>query len=310
MKASAALRNNNQVAEVSGDDALMFHSNIKSLPLIHRGKVRDSYDAGRHRRLLVATDRLSAFDVVLADAIPRKGAALTSLSLFWLNRLKNVVPNHLIDLAPETVVLNKEYGQVAGRAMLTKELRPVPFEAIVRGYLVGSGYKDYQKTGVVCGITLPSGLRLAEQLHEPIFTPSTKAVKGHDENVDFDEMVKVLGPELAEQIREVSIKLYLRAAQYAFDRGIIIADTKFEFGVDEDGKLYLIDEVLTPDSSRFWPVDQYKVGENPPSFDKQYVRDWLEASGWDKKSPAPRLPQEVIEMTAQKYAQVVQILTA
>lgn len=286
-------------------------SQIHSLPLIHKGKVRDNYAVGENQMLIVATDRLSAFDVILSQPIPEKGAVLTQMAAFWFEKLGHVVPNHLTGVAPEDVVTPSERAQVSGRAMVVKKLKPLPIEAVVRGYIIGSGWKDYQATGQVCGITLPAGLKLAEKLPEPIFTPATKAAVGeHDENIPFSEMEKLLGADLAAQVREVSIRLYVEASQYAATRGIIIADTKFEFGLDEAGRLTLMDEVLTADSSRFWPADQYQVGISPPSYDKQFVRDYLESiPGWNKKPPAPQLPDDVIERTAQKYRQAYEVLT-
>ncbi len=288
----------------------LHESNLKSLKFLHRGKVRDLYEVDAQHLLIVQTDRLSAFDVILDDPIPGKGEVLTAVSNFWFDKLQHVIPNHLSGIAPESVVQGEaEKAQVHGRAFVTKKLKPLPIEAIVRGYLVGSGWKDYQKTGAVCGIALPAGLREAEKLPEPLFTPSTKAAVGdHDENISYAQAVELLGKEMAEKVRTATLALYTEAANYAATRGIIIADTKFEFGVDETGKLYLIDEALTPDSSRFWPADQYQVGSNPPSFDKQFVRDWLESSGWNKKAPAPRIPQEVLEKTAAKYREAQQRL--
>ena len=288
-------------------------SDIKSLPFLHRGKVRDIYAVGDDKLLVVQTDRLSAFDVILPDPIPGKGEVLTTMSNFWLNKLQHVIPNHLTSIAPESVVkTDAERSQIRGRAFVAKKLKPLPIEAIVRGYLVGSGWKDYQKTGKVCGIALPAGLREAEKLPEPLFTPSTKAPVGeHDENISFTQAVELLGKARANEVREATLRLYIEAADYAATKGIIIADTKFEFGVDEAGKLYLIDEALTPDSSRFWPADQYRVGSNPPSFDKQFVRDWLEASSWNKRDPAPHIPQDVLQKTAAKYREaLVQLMHA
>ena len=281
----------------------LLQSDLKSLPFLHRGKVRDIYAVGDDKLLVVQTDRLSAFDVILADPIPGKGEVLTKVSNFWFNKLQHVIPNHLTGIAPESVVRTEaERDQVRGRAFVVKKLKPLPIEAIVRGYLVGSGWKDYQKTGAVCGIALPKGLREAEKLPQPLFTPSTKAAAGdHDENISFAQAVELLGEARAREVRDATLRLYIEAADYAATRGIIIADTKFEFGVDETGKLYLIDEALTPDSSRFWPADLYRVGSNPPSFDKQFVRDWLEASGWNKRAPAPRIPRDVLQKTADKY---------
>lgn len=289
----------------------LYETRLHSLPLLHRGKVRDLYAVDARRLLIVATDRLSAFDVVLPTPIPGKGHVLTAVSNFWFRRLAHILPNHLTGDAPEDVVAPEERDQVAGRAVVAWRLKALPVEAIVRGYLVGSGWKDYQTGGAVCGIALPPGLRLAERLPQPIFTPSTKAAVGeHDENIDFERCSALLGPALAAQVREAALSLYTEAAAYAAGRGILIADTKFEFGLDADGRLTLIDEVLTPDSSRFWPADQYRVGENPPSFDKQYVRDWLTMSGWDKRPPGPELPPEVVERTAEKYAEALRRLTA
>ena len=288
----------------------LHESNLTSLPLLHRGKVRDLYEVDAQHLLIVQTDRLSAFDVILDDPIPGKGEVLTAVSNFWFNKLQHVIPNHLSGISPESVVKGAaEQAQVKGRAFVTKKLKPLPVEAIVRGYLAGSGWKDYQKTGSVCGIKLPAGLREAQQLPEPLFTPSTKAAVGdHDENISYAQAVELLGEKMAAQVRDATLALYVEAATYAATRGIIIADTKFEFGVDETGKLYLIDEALTPDSSRFWPADQYQVGSNPPSFDKQFVRDWLESSGWNKQAPAPRIPQDVLEKTAAKYREAQQRL--
>jgi phosphoribosylaminoimidazole-succinocarboxamide synthase len=290
----------------------MHESNLTSLPLLHRGKVRDLYEVDAKHLLIVQTDRLSAFDVILPDPIPGKGAVLTAMSNFWFEKLGHIIPNHLSGIAPESVV--KEAGekeQVKGRAFVTRKLKPLPIEAIVRGYLVGSGWKDYQKTGRVCGISLPPGLREAEKLPEPLFTPSTKAAVGeHDENISYEEAAKLLGESRAAQVRDAAIALYVEAANYAATRGILIADTKFEFGVDDEGKLYLIDEALTPDSSRFWPAESYRVGNNPPSFDKQFVRDWLESSGWNKKAPAPSIPKDVLQKTADKYHEALLRLTA
>jgi len=288
----------------------LHQSNLTSLPLLHRGKVRDLYEVDAQHLLIVQTDRLSAFDVILPDPIPGKGEVLTRVSNFWFDKLRHVIPNHLTGIAPESVVKGEdERAQVKGRAFVTRKLKPLPIEAIVRGYLVGSGWKDYQKTGAVCGIKLPSGLREAEKLPQPLFTPSTKAAVGdHDENISFERAIELLGEARAREVRDATLALYTEAANYAAGRGIIIADTKFEFGVDEAGKLYLIDEALTPDSSRFWPADQYHVGSNPPSFDKQFVRDWLESTGWNKQPPAPRVPQDVLQKTADKYREAAQRL--
>jgi len=281
----------------------LYQSTLSSLKLRARGKVRDIYDINDKYMLIVTTDRLSAFDVILPDPIPGKGRVLTRISNFWFKKLQFIMPNHLADIPLEQVVPDAaERAQLEGRAIVVKILKPLPVEAIVRGYLIGSGWKDYQKSGAVCGIKLPEGLQQAQQLPEAIYTPSTKAaVDQHDENVSFEQTVTLLGPELAEQVRDASLKLYKEAAAYAKERGIIIADTKFEFGVDEDGVLYLIDEALTPDSSRFWPADQYHVGISPPSFDKQYIRDYLETLDWNKTAPGPSLPPEVATYCAEKY---------
>ncbi len=281
----------------------LFESSLTSLPLIQRGKVRDIYAVGDDHLLIVTTDRLSAFDVILPDPIPGKGAVLTAVSGFWFKRLGDIVPNHLAGLTLEEVLPDAdERAQVNGRAVIVKRLRPLPVEAIARGYLIGSGWKDYQQDGRVCGIALPAGLQQAQQLPEPIYTPSTKAEVGdHDENVSFEQTVEQLGRDLAEQVRDVTLQLYREAAAYAATRGILIADTKFEFGLDASDRLTLIDEALTPDSSRFWPADQYRIGESPPSFDKQFVRDYLETLDWDKTAPGPTLPKDIIERTAEKY---------
>ena len=289
----------------------LHESNLTSLKFLHRGKVRDLYEVDADHLLIVQTDRLSAFDVILPTPIPGKGKVLTAVSNFWFKKLGNVIPNHLSGIDPESVVkTDAEREQVRGRSFVTKKLKPLPIEAIVRGYLVGSGWKDYKKTGAVCGIQLPAGLQEAQKLPQPLFTPSTKAAIGdHDENISYEETKKLLGAELAEQVKNATLALYTQAAEYALTRGIIIADTKFEFGVDAAGKLYLIDEALTPDSSRFWPADQYKVGSNPPSFDKQFVRDWLETSGWNKQPPAPQVPADVLQKTADKYREAQRLLT-
>ncbi len=290
--------------------AALFESGIASLPRIARGKVRDIYAVGDDKMLIVVSDRLSAFDVVLPDPIPDKGAVLTQMSNFWFEKLAHVVPNHLTGIEPQSVVRDEaEKAQVRGRSVVVKKLKALPIEAVVRGYLIGSGWKDYQKSGKVCGIELPKGLQQAQKLPEPIFTPATKAAEGHDENISFDQVVKLIGGPLAEQVRDVSIRLYAEAADYAAGRGIIIADTKFEFGTDAQGKLVLIDEALTADSSRFWPADSYRVGISPPSFDKQYVRDYLETLDWNKTPPAPKLPPQVIAKTAEKYREALQRLT-
>ncbi|RUQ38574.1 MAG: phosphoribosylaminoimidazolesuccinocarboxamide synthase [Candidatus Competibacteraceae bacterium] len=288
-------------------------SDVHSLPLLYRGKVRDLYTIDEHHMLMVASDRLSAFDVILPTAIPGKGAVLTAVSRFWFERTRAIIPNHL-DLAGKTLEQALpdplERARVADRAVVARRLRGLPVEAIVRGYLIGSGWKDYQSSGAVCGIALPAGLRLAERLPEPIFTPSTKAALGsHDENVSFAQIAAHIGPQRAEQVREVSLRLYREAAEYALERGIIIADTKFEFGLDEQDRLVLMDEVLTPDSSRFWPVDEYQPGVNPPSFDKQFVRDYLETLDWNKQAPGPELPAEIVARTVAKYREALQRLT-
>ena len=294
----------------------LYESSIKSLPLISKGKVRDIYAVGDDKLLMVTTDRLSAFDVVMGDPIPGKGIVLNEMANFWFGKLAHVIPNHLTGIDPQTVVAANEVSQVRGRAIVTKRLKPILVEAVVRGYLSGSGWKDYQATGAVCGIILPSGLKNAQKLPEPIFTPAAKAEVGeHDENISFSEVEQRIGSELAKKIRDVSIRLYQEASEFAATKGIIIADTKFEFGLDGEGQLVLMDEVLTADSSRFWPAASYQVGSNPPSFDKQFVRDWLEQATvngklWDKRPPAPRLPEDVIEKTAAKYKEALQTLTA
>ena len=289
----------------------VFETKLTSLPLLHRGKVRENFSVGDDKMLIVASDLLSAFDVILDQPIPEKGMVLTQMAQFWFDILADVVPNHLTGIAPETVVSAEEAPQIKGRSMVVKKLKALPIEAVVRGYLIGSGWKDYQATGAVCGIKLPPGMQMAAKLDEPIFTPATKAAMGeHDENIDFDTMSDVVGRDLAQQIRDVSIALYTKASDYAARQGIIIADTKFEFGLDENGALTLMDEVLTADSSRFWPADQYQVGISPPSYDKQFVRDYLESvPGWNKKAPAPTLPQDIIDKTAGKYRQAYEILT-
>jgi len=289
----------------------LHESDLPSLKFLHRGKVRDLYEVDADHLLIVQTDRLSAFDFILPTPIPGKGEVLTAVSNFWFKKLGHVIPNHLAGIAPESVVkTDAEKAQVRGRAFVTKKLKPLPIEAIVRGYLVGSGWKDYKKTGAVCGIQLPAGLQEAQKLPQALFTPSTKAAVGdHDENISFEEAKKLLGADMAEQVKNATLALYTEAADYALTRGIIIADTKFEFGTDADGKLYLIDEALTPDSSRFWPADQYQVGSNPPSFDKQFVRDWLEASGWNKQPPAPAIPADILQKTADKYREAQRLLT-
>jgi len=292
-------------------NATLFESNLKSLKFLHRGKVRDIYAVGDDKLLVIQSDRLSAFDVILPDPIPGKGEVLTAMSNYWFKKLGHVIPNHLTGIAPDTVVAADERAQVAGRAMVVRKFTPLMIEAVVRGYLIGSGWKDYQKTGMVCGIKLPPGLKEAQQLPEVIFTPATKAPAGqHDENISYEEAAKIVGTDLAAQVKKISIQLYSEAADYARSKGIIIADTKFEFGVDAAGKLYLIDEILTPDSSRFWPAAEYRTGISPPSFDKQIVRNWLETQPWDKKHPAPRLPAEVLANTSAKYREVLRLLTS
>ena len=289
----------------------LYESTITSLPLLGRGKVRDNYAVDNDKILIVTTDRLSAFDVVMNEPIPAKGKVLNQMSDFWFSKLSHIVPNHLTGVAPESVVAANEVDQVRGRAVVAKRLQPILVEAVVRGYLIGSGWKDYQATGAVCGIPLPAGLKMAAKLSQPIFTPAAKADIGeHDENISFDEMKKRIGNELANKMRDVSIQLYQAAADYAATRGIIIADTKFEFGLDEHGVMHLMDEVLTADSSRFWPADSYAEGISPPSFDKQFVRDYLETlKEWGKTAPAPALPAEVIEKTGAKYREALQRLT-
>ena len=286
-------------------------SNLTSLKFLHRGKVRDIYAVDEDKLLIIQTDRLSAFDVVLKTPVPGKGKVLTAMSSFWFRKLSHIIPNHLTEFSPESLVSTEELEQVVDRAFVVKRLKPLPIEAIVRGYVVGSGWKDYQKTGEICGITLPTGLQQAAKIPEgAIFTPSTKADLGaHDENISFAEAEKLLGSALAAQVRDKAIALYTEAADYAVKKGIIIADTKFEFGQDSTGKLYLIDEALTPDSSRFWPADQYVPGKNPPSYDKQFVRDWLETQDWNKKAPAPILPANILSQTSEKYQEVLRLLT-
>ncbi|WP_374593720.1 phosphoribosylaminoimidazolesuccinocarboxamide synthase [Aquabacterium sp.] len=299
--------------------ASLHTSTLSTLPLLARGKVRDNYAVGTDRILMVASDRISAFDVIMGEPIPGKGALLTRMALFWFELLKDVVPNHLTGDDPLSVVTPAEQAQVKDRAMLVKRLKPLPVEAVVRGYLAGSGWKEYQQSQSVCGVALPAGLKNASKLPEPIFTPATKAEVGeHDENISFEQTVALIGRELAEKVRDVSIQLYKKAADYALTKGIIIADTKFEFGLDANGTLTLMDEVLTPDSSRFWPIEGYQAafeaGANPPSYDKQFVRDWLEQATvngqpWDKTAPSPALPADVIEKTAAKYREALERLT-
>jgi phosphoribosylaminoimidazole-succinocarboxamide synthase len=299
--------------------AALHTSNIASLPLLARGKVRDNYAVGNDRILMVASDRLSAFDVIMGEPIPGKGEILTKMALFWFARLGHVCPNHLTGEAPESVVTPAEAAQVQGRSMLVKRLKPIMVEAVVRGYLAGSGWKEYQESGSVCGVALPAGLKNASKLPQPIFTPAAKAVSGHDENVSYEKVVEMIGPTVAGKIRELSLRIYQEAADFALTKGLIIADTKFEFGLDDEGNVVLMDEVLTPDSSRYWPVEGYQqafaAGQNPPSYDKQFVRDWLETvkvdgHPWDKTPPAPRLPKEVIAKTAAKYREALDRLTA
>jgi len=290
---------------------VLFETHLQSLPLLARGKVRDIYSVGDEHLLIVTTDRLSAFDVVLPDPIPGKGAVLTAVSSFWFERTRALVPNHLADVTLESVLPDRrEREQVEGRAVIVRKLKALPVEAIVRGYLIGSGWKDYQTSGAVCGIQLPAGLQLADQLPAAIYTPSTKAELGdHDVNIDYARSVDLLGADLAARVRDVSVQVYTEAARYATQRGIIIADTKFEFGLDDDGELLLIDEALTPDSSRFWPQDEYRSGISPPSFDKQFVRDYLETLDWDKTPPGPKLPEDIIRRTAEKYQEALRRLT-
>ena len=285
----------------------LLETSLHSLPLLARGKVRDNYAVGDDRILMVASDRISAFDVVMGQPIPGKGALLTRMALFWFKKLEHIVPNHLTGDAPESVVAPDEVAQVTGRSMLVKRLKPLPVEAVVRGYLAGSGWKEYQHNGQVCGVALPAGLQNASRLPQAIFTPATKAAMGdHDENISFARMVEIIGAELAARVRDISLKLYAEAAAYALTRGIIIADTKFEFGLDSDGRLTLMDEILTPDSSRFWPLESYQEGSNPPSYDKQFLRDWLESvevdgKAWNKQAPAPEIPGGIIKNTIENY---------
>ncbi|HEY0955883.1 MAG TPA: phosphoribosylaminoimidazolesuccinocarboxamide synthase [Roseateles sp.] len=295
----------------------LYESSLTSLPLLGRGKVRENYAVGEDRILMIASDRLSAFDVIMGEPIPGKGALLTKMALFWFAKLDGIVPNHLTGDDPLSAVATEaERAQIRDRAMLVKRLKPLPIEAVVRGYLAGSGWAEYQKTQSVCGVALPAGLRNADKLPAPIFTPATKAEMGdHDENISFEQAAGIIGADLAARVRDISIQLYQRAADFALTKGIIIADTKFEFGLDADGTLTLMDEVLTPDSSRYWPVESYAPGSNPPSYDKQFVRDWLEQATvdgkpWGKTAPAPALPPEVIARTVQKYEEALQRLTA
>jgi phosphoribosylaminoimidazole-succinocarboxamide synthase len=287
----------------------LFESSIKSLSRLGKGKVRDIYAVGPDKMLIVTSDRLSAFDVVLPDPIPDKGRVLNEMANFWFERLGHIVPNQLTGIDPESVVAEEEKPQVRDRSVVVKKLKPLPIEAVVRGYIIGSGWKDYQRTGKICGIELPKGLQQAQKLPQPIFTPATKAETGHDENISFAEVEKLIGADLAAKVRDISIRLYQEAADYAAGRGILIADTKFEFGLDANKNLVLIDEVLTADSSRFWPAHSYRVGVSPPSFDKQFVRDYLETLDWNKEPPAPRLPADVIARTSEKYREALQRLT-
>ncbi|HXJ54350.1 MAG TPA: phosphoribosylaminoimidazolesuccinocarboxamide synthase [Burkholderiales bacterium] len=287
----------------------LYESKINSLPRLGKGKVRDIYAVGQDKMLIVTSDRLSAFDVVLSDPIPDKGRVLNEMANFWFERLGHIVPNQLTGIDPESVVADDERTQVRGRSVVVKKLNPLPIEAVVRGYIIGSGWKDYQRSGRICGIELPKDLQQAQKLPEPIFTPATKAESGHDENISFEEVEKRIGAELARKVRDVSIRLYKEASDYAASRGIIIADTKFEFGLDGKNELVLIDEVLTADSSRFWPRDSYRVGVSPPSYDKQFVRDYLETLDWNKEPPAPKLPADVIARTSEKYREALQRLT-
>lgn len=289
----------------------LFQSDLPDLELIYRGKVRDVYAVNQAHLLIIASDRLSAFDVIMPQPIPGKGEVLTRVAKFWFNRTQHLVPNHLSTLGLSQVVPDPELRKIIGdRATIARRLDPLPIEAVVRGYIIGSGWKDYQSTGAVCGIPLPAGLKQAQKLDKPLFTPATKAEMGeHDENISFERVEKTIGKDLAEKVKTISIQIYSEAAKYAIERGIIIADTKFEFGLDEAGQLHLIDEILTPDSSRFWPADTYKTGVSPPSFDKQFVRDYLETLDWDKTAPGPDLPAEIIRKTAEKYAEAESRLT-
>ena len=288
----------------------ILETNLTSLPFLHRGKVRDIYAVGDEHLLVIQTDRLSAFDVILDDPIPNQGKVLTTMSNFWFKKFGHLMPNHMTDIDPLSLISEAERPQVEGRAIVVKKFKPLAIEAIVRGYIIGSGWKDYQKTGMVCGHTLPAGLQEGQKLPQVLFTPSTKAPMGqHDENISYAQTVDIVGAEIAAKVRDLSIQLYSQAAEYAATKGIIIADTKFEFGLDENNNIHLIDEILTPDSSRFWPASSYQVGMSPPSFDKQFVRDWLETQPWNKKAPAPRLPAEVAQQTGEKYAEALRLLT-
>ena len=298
--------------EQFSQSAPLFETRLRSLKKVHQGKVRDIYDVDAEHLLIVTTDRLSAFDVVLPDPIPFKGQVLTQISLFWFSKTSHMVPNHLSSLKIEDVITDpEERAQLAGRSMVVKKLTALPIEAVVRGYLIGSGYKDYMARGSVCGIALPPGLQMAERLPEPLFTPASKAPAGqHDENIDFDAIVKLVGADHAASIRRIALQIYALASEHARARNIIIADTKFEFGIDKAGNLLLIDEALTPDSSRFWPMASYKVGISPPSFDKQFVRDYLESLHWNKKPPAPHLPADILKRTSDNYREALRLLTA
>lgn len=291
---------------------VLFETSIPELPMIGRGKVRDIYSVGDNHLLIVTTDRLSAYDVVMPDAIPGKGEVLTKISLFWFNMMTDIIDNQLTDLEIDDVVRDAALcDRIRGQSIVVKRLKPLPIEAVVRGYLIGSGWRDYLETQQVCGIDLPQGLRQAEKLPETLFTPASKADVGdHDENISYDAVVDLIGESLARRVRDVSIQIYERAAAYALERGIIIADTKFEFGLDDEGRLHIIDEALTPDSSRFWPVDEYEVGTSPPSYDKQFVRDYLDTLDWDKTAPGPDLPSEILAQTAAKYREALTIMTS
>ncbi len=289
----------------------MFESSIPTLPLLGRGKVRDIYGVDDEHILIVATDRLSAYDVVLPDPVPGKGRVLTEISSFWFHRLADLVPNHLSERSLASVVADPDARRpLEGRAVVVRRLKPLPIEAVVRGYIIGSGWRDYQATGSICGIALPPGLAQADRLPAPVFTPATKAAAGdHDENIAFEHVQELIGARLADKVRDLAFEIYTRAAAYALERGIIVADTKFEFGLDDEGRLFLIDEVLTPDSSRFWPLDEYRPGTSPPSFDKQYVRDYLDTLDWDKTAPGPALPPEIIARTSEKYREALRLIT-
>lgn len=290
--------------------ASLLQSKLKSLPFLHRGKVRDLYAVGEDRLLVIQTDRLSAFDVILPQPIPAKGKVLTAMSNFWFKKLAHIIPNHMLDIDPTSLVAPEERDQVAGRAIVVKRMKPLLIEAVARGYIIGSGWKDYQKNGAICGVALPQGLREAEKLPEPLFSPATKAPAGeHDENISYEQAAQIVGEEYARTVRDATMRIYDEASEYAASKGIIIADTKFEFGLDDLGVVHLIDEVLTPDSSRFWPADQYRVGMSPPSFDKQIVRNHLESMDWNKKPPAPMLPEAVLRDTAEKYNEALRLLT-